>query len=169
MKLIVGLGNPGDQYVMTRHNVGFMAVDMIARQKGFSAWTEKFKALYAKKDDVILLKPQTFMNLSGQAVQACMTFFKIPLEDIWVIHDEIELPLGEIKVKTGGSAKGHNGLRSIDQCIGQNYHRICCGIGRPNHPNIADYVLSNFAKSELEHLAIELQTVADLFFLAKTS
>lgn len=153
MRLIVGLGNPGVAYQMNRHNVGFMVVDLIQTQENFPEWSGKFKGLYTKKEDVILLKPQTYMNLSGQSVQACMTFFKLALDDLWVVHDDIELSLGDVQTKTGGSAKGHNGLRSIDQCVGQNYKRIRCGIGRPAQGSVSAYVLSNFSKDELPTLA----------------
>lgn len=159
-KLIVGLGNPGTEYQMNRHNVGFMVVDHVQEEENFPEWTSKFKGLYTKKDDVILLKPQTFMNLSGQSVQACMTFFKLTPDDLWVVHDDIELPLGEVQTKTGGSAKGHNGLRSIDQCLGQDYHRVRCGIGRPIHGEVAAYVLSNFSKHDIPGLAAAIHTAA---------
>ena len=162
MKLIVGLGNPGSTYQMNRHNIGFMVVDLIQEQEKFPEWSEKFKGLYSKKDDVVLLKPQTYMNLSGQAVQACMTFFKITLDDLCVIHDDIELPVGEIKTKMGGSAKGHNGLRSIDGCVGQNYKRIRCGVDRPSHQDVAAYVLSNFSKDELPTLVLAVQDAVKL-------
>lgn len=152
-KLIVGLGNPGIEYQMNRHNVGFMVIDHIQEEEHFPGWSEKFKGLYTKKDDVVLLKPQTYMNLSGQSVQACMTFFKLTLDNLWVIHDDIELPLGEVQTKTGGSAKGHNGLRSIDQQLEQDYHRVRCGIGRPTHGTVSDYVLSNFSKTDIPALA----------------
>ena len=154
MKLIVGLGNPGAAYQMNRHNIGFMVVDLIQEEQNFPNWSEKFKGFYTKKDNVVLLKPQTYMNLSGQSIQACMTFFKLILDDIWVIHDDIELSLGEVKTKEGGSAKGHNGLRSIDQCVGQNYKRVRCGIGRPTQKaqDVASYVLSNFSQDELPTL-----------------
>jgi PTH1 family peptidyl-tRNA hydrolase len=162
VKLIVGLGNPGATYQMNRHNVGFMVVDLIQEQENFPEWSEKFKGLYSKKDDIILLKPGTYMNLSGLSVQACMVFFKLTLDDLWVVHDDIELPLGGVQTKTGGSAKGHNGLRSIDQGIGQNYKRIRCGVGRPPHSEVAAYVLSNFAKDELALLASAIHTAADI-------
>jgi len=152
MKLIVGLGNPGSTYQMNRHNIGFMVVDSVQEEEEFPEWSDKFKGSYTKKDDVILLKPQTYMNLSGHSVQACMTFFKLTLDDICVIHDDIELSLGEVKTKQGGSAKGHNGLRSLDRCMGQNYKRVRCGVGRPTHGDIASYVLSNFSKDELPAL-----------------
>lgn len=158
MRLIVGLGNPGMSYQMNRHNIGFMVADLIQEEEHFSEWTEKFKGLYTKKDNIILLKPQTYMNLSGQSVQACATFFKITLENLWVVHDDIELSLGDVQTKTGGSAKGHNGLRSIDQCLGQDYHRIRCGIGRPIHGEVAEHVLSNFSKNEIAGLASTLKT-----------
>lgn len=157
MKLIVGLGNPGTLYFMNRHNVGFMIIDQLQDQENFPDWSSKFKGHCTKKDDVVLLKPQTYMNLSGQSVQACMTFFKLTLDDILVIHDDIELPLGDVQMKTGGSAKGHNGLRSIDQCVGQNYKRIRCGINRPVQGTVADYVLSNFSKNEIPLLVQALQ------------
>ncbi|MEK7654759.1 MAG: aminoacyl-tRNA hydrolase [Pseudomonadota bacterium] len=160
MRLVVGLGNPGAEYQMNRHNVGFMVVDQIQHQANFPEWSAKFKGLCTKKDDVILLKPQTYMNLSGQSIQACMTFFKLTVDDLWVVHDDIELLLGEVQTKTGGSAKGHNGLRSLDQCMGQNYHRVRCGVGRPIHGAVADYVLSNFSKDEIPALVSMIEAAA---------
>ncbi len=152
MKLIVGLGNPGSQYAFNRHNVGFMVVDHIQEHENFPSWSEKFKGFYTKKGDEVLLKPQTFMNLSGESVRVCMDFFKLSLGDIWVVHDEIELPFGSVQARLGGGARGHNGLRSIDKHIGQDYHRIRFGVGRPLYGTVADYVLSNFSPQEINSL-----------------
>lgn len=158
MKLIVGLGNPGIQYQFTRHNVGFMVVDEIFCHH-FSAteWQKKFNGLLAGGEingqKVLLLKPETFMNLSGKSVLAASTFCKIAPADIIVIHDDIDLQTGKIKVKIGGSSAGHNGIKSIDSAIGIEYHRVRVGVGRPtSQMDIADYVLSNFSKEELDTL-----------------
>ena len=160
MILIIGLGNPGDKYCLNRHNLGFMGIDAFHKEYIFPQWSQKFKGLYAKKNifgkDVILLKPQTYMNNSGKSVQSCQSFYKTDLDNILVIHDELELSLGEVKEKIGGSAKGHNGLRSIDSSIGQNYHRLRCGIDRPSNQDVASYVLSNFSKVELEEVSFIL-------------
>ena len=158
MKLIVGLGNPGIQYQFTRHNVGFMVVDEIFYHH-FSAsdWKKKFNGLAASGEingqKILLLKPETFMNLSGKAVLSACSFLKIGPADIIVIHDDIDLEIGKIKVKVGGSSAGHNGIKSIDSAIGTEYHRIRVGVGRPTtQMDIADYVLSNFSKEELDNL-----------------
>lgn len=156
MLLIVGLGNPGRQYENTRHNVGFMAVDSIARSLSFSSFSEnnKFKGEIATGeafgDKTILLKPITYMNLSGEAVGAVASYYKIPLEKIVVIHDDIDLKLGDVRIKRGGGHAGHNGLRSIDAHIGKDYFRIRIGVGRPqDKEDVANYVLQHFSKDEM--------------------
>lgn len=154
MKLIVGLGNPGTQYAKHRHNVGFMVVDAIAHAHGFSSFTTKGCAQVAQgkigTEAVILVKPQTYMNLSGQALQPLMAFYKIAPENIWVIHDELEIEAGRVRTKQGGGHGGHNGLRDIDARIGANYHRVRVGIGRPEHKGaVSNYVLSNFSDDEM--------------------
>ena len=152
--LIVGLGNPGEQYQHTRHNVGFMTVDAIASENGFPEFAEKGNALITANrfgdNNVVLLKPQTFMNLSGKAVGPIVSFFKIPNDNIIVIHDDLDVKVGSIKVKQGGSAGGHNGLKSIDSFISNNYWRVRIGIGRPKLKNeVVDYVLNKLNKDEL--------------------
>lgn len=144
MKLIVGLGNPGNQYAKTRHNVGFRVLDFLDLDfhKGFSG-------LYAKSGDSLYLKPQTFMNCSGDSVLAAMSFHKIKPEDLIVIHDELDLPFGTVKLKKSGGHAGHNGLRDIIRLIGADFTRIRIGIGKPEHKTqVADYVLSPFSSTE---------------------
>lgn len=155
MLLIVGLGNPGKQYTNTRHNLGFMAADILSRRLSFSSFSPsgKFKGEIATGDafgdKAILLKPTTYMNLSGEAVAAVSSYYKIPLEKIIVIHDDIDLKLGDMRVKLGGGHAGHNGLRSIDSHLGKDYWRIRVGVGRPeDREDVADYVLQNFSKEE---------------------
>lgn len=150
MKLIVGLGNPGEKYRHNRHNIGFRAVDALNPDDN---WREKFSGLTQKistgGNDVVLLKPQTFMNLSGDSVQAASKFYKIAPKDILVIHDELDLPLGKIKLKAGGGHAGHNGLRSIIAHIGAEFERLRIGINHPGDKSlVSHYVLSDFNKSE---------------------
>jgi len=170
MKLVVGLGNPGARYEVTRHNVGFLAVDrLIDRWKATGPSTqakaEIFKATVGS-EKTLLAKPQTFMNVSGVSVGELCTFYKIKPEDIIVIHDDLDLPAGSLRIKTGGGNGGHNGLKSIDQHLGNlglNYHRVRIGIGRPDHPeyDIADYVLENYSQAELNELDRLLDQVAE--------
>ncbi|MEK1888559.1 MAG: aminoacyl-tRNA hydrolase [Phyllobacterium sp.] len=165
MLLIAGLGNPGSQYAANRHNIGFMAADEIHRRHGFSPWTRKFQALVADGiidgEKTILIKPQTFMNLSGQAVGEAMRFYKLTVGDLVVIYDELDLPAGKVRVKTGGGAGGHNGIKSIDAHCGKDYRRVRLGI---NHPGVKDmvssHVLGNFAKADSEWLEPLLEAVA---------
>jgi PTH1 family peptidyl-tRNA hydrolase len=137
MVLIVGLGNPGTQYEKNRHNVGFMAVDAIHQAYCFSPWKNRFHSLASEGllegRKIYLLKPQTFMNLSGQSVGEIARFYKIDLKDILVIHDELDLPEGKVRIKTGGGHGGHNGLKSIDAHLGKEYRRLRLGIGHPGH------------------------------------
>lgn len=164
--LIVGLGNPGDDYAGNRHNIGFMAADAIADVFGFAAFRRKYKGLMAEgKIDgrkVILLKPETFMNLSGGSVAELAAYYKIDTGRIIVIHDELDLPPGKMRVKVGGGAAGHNGLKSLDQHLpDQNYKRIRIGIGHPGDRDmVSNYVLSDFAKAEREGVAELVQAVA---------
>ena len=153
MKLFVGLGNPGAKYAANRHNIGFMAVDRIAADHGFTPWKKAFQGLASDGrlagEKVLLLKPETFMNLSGQSVQAAASFHKIDAADITVFHDELDLPPAKIKAKFGGGHAGHNGLRSIHAHMGEGYGRIRLGIGHPGHKDrVADYVLHDFAKAD---------------------
>ncbi len=153
MKLFVGLGNPGAKYAANRHNIGFMAVDRIAADHGFTPWKKAFQGLVCDGrlggERVLLLKPETFMNLSGQSVQAAASFHKIDAADITVFHDELDLPPAKIKAKFGGGHAGHNGLRSIHAHMGEGYGRVRLGIGHPGHKDrVADYVLHDFAKAD---------------------
>ncbi|MBO7490502.1 MAG: aminoacyl-tRNA hydrolase [Bacteroidales bacterium] len=161
--LIVGLGNPGAEYAVTRHNVGFMAVDAIVGAGAL--WKREKNALTTRTDvagrAAILAKPQTFMNDSGHAVLALMTFYKIPLENLIVIHDDMDLPNGKLREKTGGGSAGHNGIKSIDAAVGNEYRRIRIGIGHPrdfeNPMDPADWVLGKFSPAQLG----EIKTAID--------
>ncbi|MDO4423279.1 MAG: aminoacyl-tRNA hydrolase [Pseudomonadota bacterium] len=154
--LVVGLGNPGAQYVNTRHNVGFMAVDALAGEN--ASWKSEKNALTARVDingnRVIFVKPQTFMNNSGVAVAALMTFYKIPLENIVVVHDDMDVPVGDCREKIGGGSAGHNGIRSIDAHIGREYRRIRIGIGHPRDFDLpmdpADWVLGKIGAVQMD-------------------
>ena len=166
MKLIVGLGNPGAKYARNRHNIGFMALNMIASDYGFSPWKQKFQGLVTEgrfgSDRAIFLKPETFMNNSGQSVAAAMKFHKIDTEDVVVFHDELDLAPGKIRFKMSGGHAGHNGLRSIHAHIGADYGRIRMGIGHPGHKDrVAGFVLSDFAKAEQDWLDDVLRGCAD--------
>lgn len=166
MKLIVGLGNPGAKYAHNRHNIGFMAVDEIASAHGFSPWRAKFQGQVSEgrigSDKIILLKPETFMNLSGQAVGEAARFHKINPADVIVFHDELDLAPTKIRVKTGGGHAGHNGLRSIHQHIGPDYDRVRMGVGHPGHKDaVAGYVLRDFPKADAAWLDDELRGIAD--------
>jgi len=166
MFLVVGLGNPGEEYAKTRHNIGFMAADEIHSRYSFSDYKNKFDGLLAEGiiegEKVLLLKPLTFMNLSGNAVGKVAQFYKIKPENVIVIHDDKDLALGKIKAKIGGSAGGHNGLKSIDAHIGPEYNRIRIGAGSPKEHNTdtVSFVLSRFSKAETEVLAERLDFVA---------
>jgi PTH1 family peptidyl-tRNA hydrolase len=155
MWLVVGLGNPGGQYALNRHNIGFMALDAYATSVGGPRWKEERKALITRlkieNEEVIFAKPQTFMNLSGESVQALMAFYKIPIENLVVLHDEIDIGYGATKLQQNRGPGGHNGLKSINECLGsQNYTRIKLGVGRPSNPkmDVAAYVLQNFSTEE---------------------
>ncbi len=165
MKLIVGLGNPGEKYAGNRHNIGFMAVDEMARGYTFAPWKKRFQGYTAEGqiglEKCILLKPSTFMNESGRAVGEAMRFYKLSLGDVIVIHDEIDLKPGAIRVKTGGGNAGHNGLKSISAHIGNDYMRVRLGIDHPGDKAlVANYVLHDFAKADLEWLVPVLEGVA---------
>ena len=156
--LIVGLGNPGTEYTNTRHNVGFMAVDMLAPKD--ATWKKEKNALTTRIEadgaKIILAKPQTFMNNSGEAVGPLMAFYKIPLENLIVIHDDMDLKLGTLREKVGGSSAGHNGIKSIDVAVGNDYRRIRIGIGHPrdfeSQMNPADWVLGKFTDEQLKQI-----------------
>jgi PTH1 family peptidyl-tRNA hydrolase len=158
MRLIVGLGNPGLRYTKNRHNVGFVAVDAIARRYGLPAFRDRFKGELSEGviggEKRLLLKPQTFMNASGEAVLAAASFYKIPPSEIVVIHDEIDLRPGKLRVKRGGGSAGHNGLRSIDALLGADYWRVRVGVGHPGIKELVQpYVLQNFTAEEIAEWA----------------
>jgi PTH1 family peptidyl-tRNA hydrolase len=161
MHLVVGLGNPEKKYSGNRHNVGFMAVDRLRDERGLPDWREKFSGVFTRGaafgDDVVLLKPMTFMNLSGDAVQPAAAFVKVEPARVVVVHDELDLPFGDVRLKMGGGHAGHNGLRSIIQRLGTpDFLRVRVGIGRPPPDfkgDVADYVLSDFDSSERAELA----------------
>lgn len=170
MKLFVGLGNPGRAYAGNRHNIGYMVVDALAREYNFPPFRTRFKGLASETalagDKVLVLKPETYMNKSGRSVQEAARFYKVPPEHIIVFHDELDLAPGKLRVKTGGGNAGHNGLKSITECIGNNYRRVRIGIGHPGDKDrVHDYVLGDFAKSEtawVETLCLTIAANAEL-------
>ena len=154
MKLFVGLGNPGAEYAFNRHNVGFMAVDAIAATHAFPAWRKRFQGVVAEgrlgREQVLLLKPQTYMNESGRSAGAAARYYQIDPSRIVVFHDELDLPPGKVRVKTGGGNAGHNGLRSLTEHLGNEYRRVRIGIGHPGDKALVHkYVLRDFAKAEI--------------------
>ncbi|MBL3565324.1 aminoacyl-tRNA hydrolase [Rhodovulum sulfidophilum] len=166
MRLFVGLGNPGAQYAGNRHNIGFMAVERIAEDHHFPPWRGKFKGQTTEgrlgSEKVILLKPETYMNLSGDAVQAAVQFYKLSPGDVTVFHDELDLAPGKCRLKSGGGHAGHNGLRSIHQHLGPDYERVRLGIGHPGHKDrVSGYVLSDFAKADRDWLDDLLRGISD--------
>ena len=154
MHLIVGLGNIGEKYQLTRHNVGFMVIDEITKSLATSnIQKSNFHSTLEKSSYDLFSKPTTYMNNSGMAVQAIKEYYKLEMEDIIVIHDDIDLPFGTVKFKIGGGHGGHNGLRSIDAHIGKEYTRVRIGVGKPqDKADVANYVLNNFSKEELNKL-----------------
>ena len=166
MKLFVGLGNPGAKHAGNRHNIGFMALDRIAADHGFAPFRAKFQGLLAEgrlgSMRVALLKPETFMNLSGQSVGEAMRFYKLEPADVVVFHDELDLAPGKMRLKTGGGHAGHNGLRSLHAHIGDSYRRVRLGIGHPGHKDrVAPYVLSDFAKADQDWLDDLMRGLSD--------
>ena len=166
MQLFVGLGNPGAKYARNRHNVGFMAVDRIAADHGFSPWRSKFQGQIAEgrlgSEKVVLLKPETFMNRSGQSVGEALRFFKLDAPDVTVFQDEIDLAPGKLRVKAGGGHAGHNGLRSLHEHIGPHYDRVRIGVGHPGHKDaVAGYVLRDFPKADDDWLDDMLRGISD--------
>lgn len=164
-QLWVGLGNPGPQYALNRHNVGFMVADALAEIHGFSPVQKKFLGWFQEgrigSHKILLLKPATFMNESGRAVGEAMRFYKLDLSALTVFHDELDLAPFKVKVKQGGGHAGHNGLRSIDQHLGADFRRVRIGIGHPGHKDrVTGYVLSNYAKAEMDPLADMLGAIA---------
>ena len=151
--IIAGLGNHGSIYQDTRHNIGFNAIDAIADKFNFPSFTNKFSSLVSSKiigsHKITLLKPQTYMNLSGQALSKAMHFYKLKLDDLIVIHDDLDLQFAKIKMKIGGGSGGHNGIKSIDQHLGADYYRVRIGIGKPIHTQeVSNFVLKNFTTEE---------------------
>ena len=166
MQLWVGLGNPGAKYAGNRHNIGWMAVERIAEDHGFAPWRAKFQGSVSEGvlggEKVLLLRPETFMNLSGQSVGEMMRFYKLEPTDVTVWQDEIDLAPAKVRVKAGGGHAGHNGLRSIHQHIGPHYDRVRLGVGHPGHKDrVPGYVLSNFSKAEQDWLDDVLRGVSD--------
>ena len=166
MKLFVGLGNPGAKYAGNRHNIGFMALDAISRDHGFGPWRAKFQGSLSEgnlgAEKVVLLKPETFMNLSGQSVGEALRFYKLAPGDVVVFHDEIDLAPGKLRLKDGGGHAGHNGLRSIHQHIGPDYRRVRMGVGHPGHKDaVAAFVLKDFSKADAEWLDDMLRGISD--------
>jgi PTH1 family peptidyl-tRNA hydrolase len=165
MQIWTGLGNPGAQYALHRHNVGIMALDAIHAIYAFAPWTKKFRSLVSEgrigRHRVLLLKPQTFMNDSGDAVQQALGFFKVGDEALTVFHDELDLAPSKVKVRTGGGLAGHNGLRSINASLGPDFRRVRIGIGHPGHKDrVTGHVLGNYPKSEMEDLSDLLAALA---------
>ena len=173
MQLWVGLGNPGPQYAMHRHNVGFMALDVIAEMHGFGAVQKKFQGWLQEgrigPEKVLLLKPATYMNESGRSVGEALRFYKLGIEALTAFHDELDLAPFKVKVKTGGGTAGHNGLRSIDQHLGPDFRRVRIGIGHPGHKDrVTGHVLGNYAKAEMDDLAYMLGAIgSEAEWLAK--
>jgi PTH1 family peptidyl-tRNA hydrolase len=166
MLLVVGLGNPGARYAGNRHNIGFMAVEAIARRHGFSPWRRRFQGVASEGTiggvRVLLLLPGTWMNESGRAVAEAAHFYKIEPRDIVAIHDEVDLPPGKMRVKAGGGIAGHNGLRSVSAHVGNDYRRVRIGVGHPGDKDLVHaHVLSDFAKSEREWVAALCEAIAD--------
>lgn len=166
MKLFVGLGNPGGKYARHRHNIGFMALDRIAADHDFSPWKSKFQGQISEgrlgREKVMLLKPETFMNNSGQSVGEAMRFYKLAPEDVTVLQDELDLAPGKARMKQGGGHAGHNGLRSLHAHIGDTYHRVRLGIGHPGRKElVSGYVLHDFSKADETWLEDLLRGVSD--------
>lgn len=165
MQLFVGLGNPGAKYAQNRHNIGFMAVDRIAAEHDFGPWKSRFQGQISEgmlgSEKILLLKPDTFMNLSGQSVGEAARFYKLDAADVTVFHDELDLAPGRLRLKQGGGHAGHNGLRSIHQHIGADYRRVRLGIGHPGHKDrVAQYVLHDFARADQDWLEDLMRGIA---------
>ena len=169
MKLIIGLGNPGHEYLNNRHNIGFMALDNLSKHYKLQDWRSKFDGMFATtsfgSEKFVLVKPQTFMNLSGICVEKFKKFFKITVCNIFVIYDDIDLDFGEVKIKQGGGDAGHKGVRSISQHLKtKDFNRIRLGIGRPNTKDeVSRFVLSNFSKTEKDKVLILIQNLCEDF------
>jgi peptidyl-tRNA hydrolase, PTH1 family len=167
MQLWVGLGNPGAKYALHRHNVGMMVVDLLSEVDGFGPWTKKFRSLVSEgrigRHKVLLVKPQTFMNDSGDAVQQALRFYKLDVDALTAFHDELDLAPFKVKVRIGGGLAGHNGLRSIDASLGPDFRRVRIGIGHPGPGRkdlVTPHVLGNYSKAEMEPLSDVLAAIA---------
>ena len=169
MKLIVGLGNPGSEYLNSRHNLGFMALDFLSAHYQFEQWKSKFDGSFCSKlfgsEKIILVKPQTYMNLSGFCVVKFKQFFKVNEDDIFIVYDDIDLGFGDKKLKQGGGDAGHKGVRSISQHLGtKNFNRIRMGVGRPREKeDVSSFVLSNFSKTEIDRVQILIKDLCEDF------
>ncbi|MDA0339014.1 MAG: aminoacyl-tRNA hydrolase [Proteobacteria bacterium] len=166
MLLLVGLGNPGNKYFDNRHNVGFMAIDEVARRHGFSAWRSKFQAQVADgllgSEKTLIVKPQTFMNNSGQSVREALRFYRLSADDVIVLYDEVDLAPGKIRAKTGGGHAGHNGIRDIERHIGKDFHRVRIGVGHPgDKAKMMKHVLSDFTTADDKWLDPLLDAIAE--------
>jgi PTH1 family peptidyl-tRNA hydrolase len=166
MRILAGLGNPGAQYERNRHNVGFMAVDAIHRRHGFPPWNRKFQGVISTGEiageKVLLIKPQTYMNLSGQSVGEALRFYKLASSDLVVLYDELDLAPGKVRVKSGGGSGGHNGIKSLDAHCGKDYRRVRIGIGHPGDKALVhNYVLGDFSKSDMAWLDPLLDAIGD--------
>jgi PTH1 family peptidyl-tRNA hydrolase len=171
VRLVVGLGNPGSEYAATRHNAGFLAVDELHRRLGGGPWQKKFRGEICDLRDatlgddgrLLLVKPQTYMNLAGECVGPAATYFKVAVADIIVVHDELDLPLGTLRLKVGGGHGGHNGLRSLHQHVGADFVRIRLGVGRPEGKGeaVVGHVLGSFRAAEKESFSATVDAAAD--------
>ncbi len=166
MKLIVGLGNPGEKYAATRHNIGFVIIDEVAKKLGVSKFELKFKGYYTKVkykgEDIILLKPQTYMNLSGESVGAIINYFKIDLDDVLIVYDDLDLTVGKIRFKAKSSNGGHNGIKSIEQHLKTSeFKRLKFGIDRDSRIPVKNYVVSKFTKTELDDVIFNVEIAAN--------
>lgn len=166
MKLIVGLGNPGSKYENTRHNIGFIVIDEVAKKLGVTKYESKFKGYYAKikykGEDIILLKPQTYMNLSGESVREVIRFFKVDVDDMLVVYDDLDLDTGRIRFKGKSSSGGHNGIKSIESCIGtSDFKRLKFGIDRNSNIPVVNYVVGKFTKTELDTVIPQVGVACD--------
>jgi PTH1 family peptidyl-tRNA hydrolase len=161
--LVVGLGNPGREYEHTRHNIGFMVIDELCRRWNLTGWRDKFGGEITQGKEIVVLKPQEYMNVSGQAVQRTQAFYKIDPKDTIIVHDEIDLPFGKLRVKVGGGHGGHNGLRSIIQMSNDAFVRVRCGVGKPvgGKERVTGHVLGGFSKVEQEELPFLVGGAAD--------